>query len=85
MTITLADDTRRKALRSIIAYFEERFEQENGDLQSQLLLDFFLAELAPSVYNKAIYDAQVFIQGQVADIDATCFVPEFAYWKKNRK
>ncbi len=85
MTIELSDDRRKHALKSIRAYFEERFEDEIGDLQAQLLLDFFLEELAPSIYNKAIFDAQAFIQERVVDIDATCFEPEFGYWKKDRK
>ncbi len=85
MTIELHDDVRTRAIASIKAYFEERFEEEIGDLQSQMLLDFFLEELAPSVYNKAIADAQAFIQERVVDIDATCFEPEFAYWKDRKR
>lgn len=85
MSIELHDETRKKALASIKTYFEERFEEEVGDLQAQLLLDFFLEELAPSVYNKAIADAQAFIQERVVDIDATCYEAEFGYWKKDVK
>jgi len=84
MSITLSEDSQERALNSIITYFDERLEQEIGVLQAQLLLDFFLEELAPSVYNKAVYDAQTFIHGQVADIDATCFEPEFGYWTKKK-
>ena len=85
MTIELHDEKRKKALASIKAYFEERFEEEIGDLQAQLLLDYFLEELAPVVYNKAIADAQAFMQKQVVDIDATCYETEFAYWQKDGK
>ncbi len=84
MTIALSEDSQKRALNSIITYFDERLEQEIGVLQAQLLLDFFLEELAPSVYNKAVYDAQTFIHGQVADIDTTCFEPEFGYWTKKK-
>ena len=66
-------------------YFDERLEQKIGDLQAQLLLDFFLEELAPTVYNRAIFDAQAFVQERIVDIDATCFEPEFAYWKPDRR
>jgi len=85
MTIRLHDETRERAIASIKTYFEERFEEEIGDLQAQMLLDFFLEELAPSIYNRAVADAQKFIQGQVIDIDATCFEPEFGYWKKGKR
>jgi len=85
MAIELRDDVRKQALASIKAYFEERFEEEIGELQAQMMLDFFLEELAPTVYNKAIADAQAFVQEHVVEIDATCFEPEFGYWKKDRK
>ena len=85
MAIELSDDASKRALKSIRTYFDERLEQEIGDLQARLLLDFFLEELAPTVYNKAIFDAQAFVQERVVDIDATCFEPEFGYWKQDSR
>ena len=33
-------------------------EDEIGDLKASLLLDFFVKEVGPSIYNKAIANAQ---------------------------
>ncbi|MBD3366545.1 MAG: DUF2164 family protein [Candidatus Eisenbacteria bacterium] len=82
MSITLPDEARRQALASISRYFEEKLEMDCGELQSRLLLDFFLEELAPSVYNEAIKDAQKYFQDHVADLEAACYEMEFAYWQK---
>ena len=82
MAITLSDEARRQALASIQRYFEEKLELDCGELQSRLLLDYFLEELAPTVYNDAIKDAQKYFQERIADLEATCFELEFSYWRK---
>jgi uncharacterized protein (DUF2164 family) len=84
MAITLSDDARKQALASIRRYCAENLdlELEAGDLKIALLLDFFLKEIAPSVYNAAIVDAQVFLRDRLADLEATCYEPEFVYWPK---
>jgi len=81
MSIELRDDVRRQALASIQRYFEEKLELGCGELQARLLLDFFLEELAPTVYNEAVKDAQKYFQEHVADLEASCFEIEFTYWK----
>ncbi|HEY7234440.1 MAG TPA: DUF2164 domain-containing protein [Gemmatimonadaceae bacterium] len=76
----LSDDSIAKMLTSIKRYFTEQREEEIGDLQAKLLLDFVLAEIGPSIYNAAITDAQVYLRDRVADLDGACFKPEFGYW-----
>ena len=80
MAITLAPDARQQALASIQRYFAEQWDQDVGDLKAGLLLDFVLAEIGPSVYNKAVGDAQVFLRDRVADLEGACYEKEFAYW-----
>ena len=84
MAIVLSDDARKQALASIRRYCAENLdlELEVGDLKIALLLDFFLKDIAPSVYNAAIVDAQVFLRDRLADLEATCYEPEFVYWPK---
>ena len=53
---------------------------EVGDLKAKLLLDFFLGEIGPIVYNSAIADAQAYFQGKVADLEGSCYEAEFGYW-----
>lgn len=84
MAITLGDDARKQALASLRRYCRERLDLDlpEGDLQAAALLDFFLAEVAPSVYNAAITDAQVYLRERVADLEGACYEPEFSYWPK---
>ena len=82
MTITLAEDARRQAIASLKRYLAEELDQDVGDLKAGLLLEFILKEIAPSVYNAAIGDAQTFLRDRVADLDGACSAAEFAYWPK---
>lgn len=83
MPVALTDDATEKAVASIRRYFSEQLDQEVGELQARLLLEFVLKEIAPSVYNAAITDAQIYLRDRVADLDGACFAPEFAYWPRN--
>jgi uncharacterized protein (DUF2164 family) len=81
MAITLAPETQKQLVASIKRYAAEHLEQEIGDLQAGLLLDYVLKEIGPSIYNKAIGDAQAYFQDRLADLEATCYEKEFGYWK----
>lgn len=80
MNISLSEDATKQAIASIRRYFKEELDQEIGDLKAGLVLEFFINEIAPSVYNGAISDAQTFLRDRVADLDGVCAVPEFAFW-----
>ena len=80
MAITLEDEVRKQAVASVRRYFAENWDQDVGDLKAGLLLDYFLKEIAPSVYNRAIADAQVYFRDRAADLEATCFEREFGFW-----
>jgi len=80
MAITLSPDTTRQLQTSIKRYFAEHLDEDIGDLKAGMLLDFCLREIAPTVYNRAIADAQAYFQGRVADLEGVCYEPEFAYW-----
>ena len=82
MTISLSDDARKQAVASIKRYLADELDQDVGELKAGLLLEFFLKEIAPSVYNGAIADAQTYLRDRVADLDGACSVPEFAYWPR---
>ncbi len=81
MAIKLARDAEQRALASIKRYFTENMDEEVGDLKAKLLLDFFLGEIGPAVYNGAIADAQAYFQGKVADLEGSCYEAEFGYWR----
>jgi len=80
MKIELPDDSRKRAITSLRRYFAAELDQEIGDLKAGLLLDFMLQEIGPSIYNVAISDAQTYMRDRVADLEAVCSAPEFAFW-----
>jgi uncharacterized protein (DUF2164 family) len=82
MVVALSDDTTKRALSSIQRYAAEHLDEEFGELQARLLLEFFLKEIAPSVYNSAIADAQTYLRDRVSDLEGACYAPEFGYWPK---
>jgi len=82
MTIKLKQEVSDQLIASIKRYFEEQLDQTIGDLKAKLLLEFCLGEIGPCVYNQAIADAQTYVQGSIAEIDSTCFEPEFGYWRE---
>ena len=81
MTIQFERDAEQRATTSIKRYFTENMDEEVGDLKAKLVLDFFLREIGPTVYNGAIADAQAYFQRQVADLEGSCFETEFCYWR----
>jgi uncharacterized protein (DUF2164 family) len=80
VAIELSRDNKKQLLASIKRYFEENMEDEIGDLKAELLLDYFLKEIGPIVYNQAIADAAAFFRERTADLDASCYEVEFGYW-----
>ena len=79
--IELSKETQERLNASIKRFFDEVLEEDIGELRASLVLDFCLKEIGPTIYNKAISDAQVFMQDRVADLDASCYQTEFGYWK----
>lgn len=82
MTIALTDDARKQAIASIVRYCSEDLDVDLSDIQATSLLAFFLKQIAPTVYNSGVADAQAFLRDRLADLEATCYEPEFAYWPK---
>ena len=83
MAIELSKEVKKELIPSIQKYFREHLDDDIGDLKAELLLDFCLREICPTVYNRAIRDAQAHLQERVADLDGTCYEPEMTYWKKS--
>lgn len=82
MAIEYPADARKQAIASLKRYFDEVLDQDIGDLKADMMLDYVLAEIAPTVYNQAIQDAQQLMQERVVELDSALFANEFAYWPK---
>ena len=82
MAVTLSDDAQKQALASMVRFCEEELDAEISDIQAAQLLAFVLKEIGPSIYNAGVTDAQAFLRDRLADLEATCYEPEFTYWPK---
>lgn len=66
--INLSKEEREKMIASIKEYFYEEREEEIGDLAASIMLDFFIKELAPYIYNKGIEDCYKFLTDKLGDM-----------------
>ncbi|VWX62838.1 conserved hypothetical protein [Burkholderiales bacterium 8X] len=81
MAIELDKDVRKQAIASIERYFRENMENPIGNIGANALLSFFVQEIGPVVYNRAVADVQERIQARVMDLDIEVHEEEFQYWR----
>ncbi len=82
MPIKLQKDAQTYLAGSIKRFFAENLDEDIGDLKAAMVLEFFVREIGPSIYNQAIADAQDYMQDRVADLGGARYEVEFDYWKK---
>jgi uncharacterized protein (DUF2164 family) len=85
MTIEISEESRKEAIASLQQYFRENLPEEIGNVAAGALLSFFLDEIAPVVYNKAVTDVQQRLQARIIDLDSEIYVDPFQYWKKRQR
>ena len=83
MTIEINDHNRQGMIASIQRYFQENMDEPIGNLAAGALLTFFMKELGPLVYNKAVVDVQNRLQARIAEIDLEVYEDEFQFWNKS--
>lgn len=76
MKIELSEDKRKTIISKVQTYFRAEHDEQIGELKAELLVDFFLKELGPKIYNQAIDDAHGFIQDKLIDLEGILYVPD---------
>lgn len=82
MAIEISKEARKEAVASIERYFQENMEERIGNLAAAALLDFFVEEVGPLIYNQAVSEAQERLQARVSELDIELHADEFQYWRK---
>lgn len=82
VTLDISKQARADAISSIKRYFQENMPEPIGDLPADLLLNFFIEEIGPAIYNRAIADAQKRMEQRVSDLNGELYADEFQYWPK---
>ena len=80
MSTELTRQQRADAIASLKRYFDENLPEPIGDLPAGMLLDYFLEEVGPLVYNGAIGDAQARLNSVVADLTGDLYEKPLTYW-----
>jgi uncharacterized protein (DUF2164 family) len=82
MTIELSKEERQQAIASIERWFRENRDEPIGNIAAGGLLAYFMEELGPLVYNRAVADVQQRMQERVTELDIECHENAFRYWQK---
>ena len=85
MTIELTKEARAQAVASIERYFRENMDEPIGNVAAGGLLGFFLEEVGPAIYNRAVADVQERLQARVSEVDLEVHEDEFQYWRKHER
>lgn len=81
MAIELPKDIEKELIVSIKRFFEEKMEEEIGELKARLVLDYCVREVGPTIYNQAVADSKRYFHDKLSDLDGVCYEPELGYWK----
>ncbi len=74
LRVRLSEDRRKALVAAIRAYFEENFDDEPlSDFRAEGLLDFFIRELGPPVYNQGVHDACATMQEKLVDLEGEVY------------
>ncbi|MEQ6435608.1 DUF2164 domain-containing protein [Comamonas sp. w2-DMI] len=82
MPIELNREARQQAVASIERYFREHMDEPIGNVTAAALLGFFLQEIAPSIYNQGVADAQERMQARLQELDYEVHEDEFTFWHR---
>ena len=76
LRVRLSRERRAALLQAVQAHFAEHFDEPLSDFRAQGLVDFFLRELGPPVYNQGVRDASSYMQAKLADIEGDVYERE---------
>jgi uncharacterized protein (DUF2164 family) len=76
MRIRLSAERRAVLLTSLTKYFSAEFDDPLSEFKANGLVDFFVRELGPPVYNQGVKDATGFIQSKLEDIEGEIYERE---------
>jgi len=77
--IKLPKEQREDIVENIRAYFESERGESIGHLAADSLLEFFLNELGPTIYNGALGDCRTLVGQRMQSLEEDIYALE---WKK---
>lgn len=74
--IRLSPDRRASLLAALQHHWEDTFDEPLSAFRAEGLVDFFVRQLGPPVYNQGVRDATGYIQDRLADIEGEIHEPD---------
>jgi uncharacterized protein (DUF2164 family) len=74
--IVFSKEEQADLIPRIKAFVRDELDQDIGDLQASMLMDFFANTLGRAVYNRAIYDAQALIAAKADEMAEALYALE---------
>ena len=56
--IHLTEDQKRNMMKEIESFWLDEFDEKTGVIKQQAIFDFFMEQIAPVIYNRALDDAK---------------------------
>ena len=76
MEIELNVERRKQMVEKVQSYFRNEHDESIGELKADMIVEFFIKELGPRIYNQAIDDANGFIHEKLIDLDGILYKTE---------
>ena len=76
---------REEIIPSIKRQVTEEFGEEIGNLKAELLLDYFMKEIASSAYSSGVRDREDFLRAKPEDLQGSRHEFELSYWKDKKQ
>lgn len=68
--IVINDEQKKQIMEEIRCFFDEEYGEEIGIIKQTKIMDLFMEQLAPIVYNKALDDAILWYKRQQENLEA---------------
>jgi uncharacterized protein (DUF2164 family) len=76
MRVRLSPERRASLLARLKAHVAAEFDDPISDFRAEGLVDFFLREIGPPLYNQGVHDAASYMQDKLTDIEGEVYEPD---------
>ena len=67
--IHLTEDQKRNMMKEIESFWLDEFDEKTGVIKQQAIFDFFMEQIAPVIYNRALDDAKAWCKQSMENME----------------
>lgn len=67
--IHLTEDQKRNMMKEIESFWLDEFDEKTGVIKQQAIFDFFMEQIAPAIYNRALDDAKAWCKQSIENME----------------